>query len=112
MTSLAFTLHTASLSQVCNTRTDQVTNTERDEVSGKERQREQRKRNTPIDYPLVWFLGWALKWSAVAHSYRRDPLVNRSSPILTKRKTGIKRNSMTGCNNKVDHSTVVRWLSG
>lgn len=52
------------------------------------------------------FLGWALKWSTVAHSYRRDPLVTRSSPISTKSKTRMKRNIVTGCENKDDHSAV------
>lgn len=51
-------------------------------------------------------MGWALKWSIVAHSYRRDPLVNTSSPVLAKSKKGMKRNRVTGCDNKDDHSAV------
>lgn len=54
MTSLPFT-NALDASAKFATHTDQVTSAERDEVSDKERQREQRKRNTPIDYSLVWF---------------------------------------------------------
>lgn len=57
-------------------------------------------------------LGWALKWSSVAHSHRRDPRVNRSSPMLTKRKRGMKGKAATGCDNKDDHGAVLWWPSG
>lgn len=65
-----------------------------------------RNRNIPTDYSLVWFGDLALKWSTMAHSNHTDALVNRSSPILSERKKGMWRNTVTGCNNKDNHSGV------
>lgn len=112
MTSLPFT-NTHCLPLPRPQHTDQVTSTKRDEVSDKERQRVEKKKYTPWWHgKLGVVLGWALKWSSVAHFHRRGPRVNRSSPRLTKKKRGMKSERVTGCDNKGDHSVVSWWLTG
>lgn len=71
-----------------------------------------RNRNIPTDYSVVSFGDLTLKWSTLAHSYHTDPLVNRSSPILSEWKKGMWRNKVTGCNNNHNHSGVRVWLPG
>lgn len=76
---------------------------------------ERRKRNTPIDCTggLVWFLGWALKWSGVAHSHRRPSGQQELAHADKDRQTERERRMKGGKEQQaaITKTTTVRFLS-
>lgn len=113
MTSLSFT-NTLSASTEAATHTDQVTSSERDEVSDKERQREQRKRNTPIDWTgsLVWF--WGGLWSGPAWPTLTAETLGSTGahPYWQREREGWREKERRAAITKATTVRFSWWLSG